>query len=220
MQMTKGLYRALIAFLAAMLLIFVLAYSYEASNATKSSEALDDLQKELIHVKDKLGRTTTTAQVLELDRKQLLKVNAGKDSTLALLITALKEKPKARAVTVYRSVTTGNGSGKTETVKHVATDSTEFTGTIKRPDITATIRANKDSVYIDSYTVYTSYQLLERYERRGLFKKDLVIDIKPLNKNTVITEAKSWRKAERTRLTGLKVGLAVVAGFITGAYIL
>lgn len=224
--MTNTLYKLLAAFLVVMLLIFVIAYSYEATRAEQSTEALADLQKELRHTTDELGRTTSTAHVVELERNQLLKLTADQETTLWQLQTAVKQNPKARGATVFTAATTGKASGKTDTIKHVATDSTglkmpEYKGSIKRADIVADIRANQDSVFIDSYTVYSSFELVETYERQKWYeRKDLVLKIKPLNPNTKVTDAKTWRKPERKRYTGLKVAVAAVAAFITGAYVL
>jgi len=221
--------RYIIAYLVASLAaIFILlgAVSYQADKTELATEALADLHKELRHTKDELGRTTSTASVVELERNQLLKLTADQETLLFKLQTAVKENPKARGATVFTGATSGKASGKTDTIKHVATDSTglkmpEYKGSIKRADIVAAIRANQDSVFIDSYTVYSSFELVETYERQKWYeRKDLVLKIKPLNPNTVVTDAKTWRKPERKRYTGLKVAVTAAIAFITGAYIL
>lgn len=210
------------AILAAVCLILIalLFRSYDRQRAGRS--IIEGLQKSLKIEKDENGRNKTTINLLKASNKDLLKLNPAGDTMLGKLQAAVRKDRNIVAATVFKAITEGDASGKTDPVKSVfpvttkaQKDSIKIVGVVKQKGFEATVEATADSIRLIKYKIESNYLISQTTESQGLFKpRRSIVQITPEDPNSSVIDARSYTVQERPRRTGWKIAGGFVLGVI------
>lgn len=219
--------------IAAGLLLLALVFSVvkcsdereKAARQTTNISALLDNQVKL--TKDAEGRVSAEKAVAQLERADLLKLNAGKDEQIKNLQAAVKAAGKnAQASTAFRAVTVIKAAGAVDSISYrkpvigVSAANTPcplptYYGTIQTLAYSAKIKATSDTVSIESAT--TNDFSVTLATKGGLFKRpNPIVTVKAFNPATGIEQVQSWQQPQERP----NRGLWGVAGFIAGVVLI
>lgn len=213
--------RFLPAFLAVACVLLALVL-LRTCNQVKDKEGLvSGLNKNLRIQELENGKKQTTINLLQADRKDLLRLNAGQDSALRKLQTVVKKDPNIVAATVFSAITEGKAAGPVDPVLSVVPETTDksrpplkLVGTVKAPGFEATVEAMADSIRILKYRIFSGYAVEQTTESQGLFRRPLqVVKITPDDPGSTVIDARSYSKPAPRQYTGLKI----LGGFVAGA---
>lgn len=198
-----GKYLTLI--LAFLLLIAAFLY-FDAKQETKAAKGLiTGLNKDLKITRNKLGEAVTQVNDIKVVRDELLGITGLQERQLLRLQEVVKRNRKATGAVVFTALTEGTASGKTTDIRYVdrvETDTVyaEYSGTVANDNIEATITANRDSVWLNSYKVYNDFEVVQTFD-----KKTAIVQVTAKNKASKVIDMRSWSKPLPKQRTGLKL---------------
>lgn len=178
---------------------------------TANNFPIDTLHKS----RNKAGEEVSTTQILIAEKKELLRLNAGKDSTLRELQKIVKQQNNIISATILKNTTINQGSALSEIVRDSVNQDTcspvyktEFKDKWREVNIVA----DKDSI---RWTVkdFNDFEIVQKYQKKNLFARKIpVIEITNKNPYTETRELKPFVLKERKQ----RKGLIFLAGIITG----
>ena len=204
-------------------IIFMSLLLYDSGLNNKSLEQLNQAKDDtLAIVFNKQGQQVASISILMGQRNDLLKLNASKDIALLKLQKLVENQKRIISATVLSSTTKNNGTsvttltGSSDTIRK---DSLiyiypEYSTSFNDKWREVKILAGKDSIQWDVIN-YNEFQIVQRYERNGLFKpKTGIIEVTNLNPYTKTTELKTFTvkppKQKAAFFTGTVVGAAII----------
>jgi hypothetical protein len=188
--------------------------------------------QEVIKTKNKLGQTTSSIKVLEVQNKDLKKSikKLNDDSYKRIQQIERQYKRKLIAATTFNVVTVDTAKGITVITNSdtVIVDSIRYiyptyTSTIEKRDKLDSlisryeVTAKKDGTEVRA-TIYNPIDVVTRYEKttpKNFFgRKHLYTDVHTYNHTSEANEVRSFSSKERKRHTGLKIviGVAIFEG--------
>jgi hypothetical protein len=197
----------------------------EKEEAVFNSERLLTEQEQ--YIADAQGRVTTVKESLVLQAAEFTKIRGIKDEQIAKLQEAVKNAGKGvRAAAVFTAVTRGKVAGRTDSIQFIpakvivrSSDTIRempvYYGKIAAPGITGWVRADADSIHLDSYQLKQDYSVAFTDQKKGLFgKRKKVVQIKALNAGTQVEEVRSIEVPEPKANRGLFFGAGAVVTLI------
>lgn len=200
-------------YIACLLLLLALAFSVSECQDNKRAAAntytlLQDAEKKTV---DAQGRVTTSKQSLVLQAKEFTRLKSITDQQIRTLQLAVKAAgKKTTAATVFRTVTMGKATGRTDSIVYVVKpDTTQempvYYGKASGPGIQAWVRAAPDSVELLSYRIQQEYTVAFA---------DGKVNIKALNTGTEVDNVRSFEVPPTKHRRGLFFGLGALVPFI------
>jgi hypothetical protein len=201
----------------------------KSSRLEKSYKAVND---SLYYSRNENGELVTSTRVLVLTKWELENTIKSKDSGIIELQKINKRIGKDLATATYLLMTTREtGWSATD---HVLEKDTiringevhhypEYVDTIRKPNLLAVLRMNKDSAYYN-IEMYNKMNVVTRYHRKRLLakrdspfdKNELVVDVTTYNPNSGIEELKSFTPAEPKKHRAVTILGAVLIGLGIG----
>jgi hypothetical protein len=202
----------------------------ECKESDNTTHLLELKGQEVVKVKNKLGETTSTIQVLEVQNKDLKKsIKLLNDESYKRILQIEKQHRKALiAATTFNIVTRDTAIGETVSIPTdtVKTDSVTYiyptyTSTIVKKNKLDSIMsiyevtAKRDGTKVIA-TIYNPTDVVTRYEkttRKNFFdRKNIYTDVHIYNHTSEANDVRSYTTKERKRYTGIKiiVGVAII----------
>lgn len=205
-----------IGILTVALILFIILQQKSCSKVKEQTALLIAYQDTVHQTKNALGQQISSIAVLQTSVHDLLQLNAGKDSMLALLQQEVKANRKATAVIVAKIEALDKGSSST-TVTYNKEDTLKTdSGTYIYPTYSTQwdekwskglITASRDSIYRE-ITYNEEYSVLFKNKGNGLFKpKTYTVEWKNINPNANTTGLRSYSYTPKRKNFYLGVGL-------------
>lgn len=188
----------------------------------QSAELVDALQAKVQYSKDELGRNVAKIQVIETDKKNLLRLNAESNSMLARLQDEARRAGKnIGGITVLTTETEGHASGKTIAAESVFpaatagdTSKIKIVGLVKNKQLEAKVVATLDSVHLVWYKLKNEFVFTQTFESGGFLKPKIPVVKVTTDPGTTVSQMASFKVRPPKQYNGLKI----LGGFAAGAF--
>ena len=187
----------------------------DANDTKQLNIAVND---DLYFAKNALGNEVATTKILEAEKRDLIKLNADKDSTLKKLQQLVKKQKQVISATVFNTEIQSIGTAGTVLIDTLI-DSLiciypEYKTAYSDKWQTVSITANKDSINWKC-TNKDEFHFVQKYKSNGLFKgKTAFVEVVNLNPNTTTTDLRTFIIPTEKKLPVFLKGTAVGAALI------
>lgn len=189
-------------FYIAAIIFLLFAWTNSCKNNDKNQELINAVNDTVLTYKNKQGLYESKISVLHASRKQLLSINAGKDSTIRKLQELVKKSGSGTtSATIHSGTTSGTISGNTISVSKdtIYKDSIayiypeyHYADSSKWHNFKITMCKDSTNLF---YKINNQYSYITRYEKqKGFFSKKIpIVTVTNLNPYTTTTEIRTWQ---------------------------
>lgn len=199
-------------------LIMALMWHRSCKDANDIKQLNIAVKDDLYFTKNALGNEVATTKILEAEKRDLIKLNADKDSTLKKLQQLVKKQKQVISATVFNTEIQSIGTAGTVLIDTLI-DSLiciypEYKTAYSDKWQTVNITANKDSINW-KFTNKDEFHFVQKYKSNGLLKgKTAFVEVVNLNPNTTTTGLRTFIIPTEKKLPAFLKGTAVGAALI------